>query len=98
MSNWLIYVASEHQNSLIVDLKCVYKATASSAAEAALDALATKSGKLFPVVIRSWHSKWNTLSTYFRYSDYARNTIYLTNAVEAVHRQFGKLTKDQRQI
>jgi transposase-like protein len=33
------------------------------------------------------------LSAYFKYPDYIRKPIYTTNAVEAVHRQFRKLTK-----
>lgn len=45
------------------------------------------------MVIKSWLSKWPTLSAYFKYSDYVRTAIYTTNAVEAVHRQFRKLTK-----
>jgi len=34
-----------------------------------------------------------TLSAYFKYPEYVRTAIYTTNAVEAVHRQFRKLTK-----
>ena len=45
------------------------------------------------MVIKSWRSKWPTLSTYFKYPDYVRTAIYTTNAVDAVHRQFLKLTK-----
>ena len=50
---------------------------------------------LYPVVIRFWHSKWGTLSTDLKSPDYVRKAIDTTNAVEAVHRQFGKLTKTQ---
>ncbi len=52
-----------------------------------------KWGHLYPVVIKSWRSNWPTLSAYFKYPDYIRKPIYTTNAVEAVHRQFRKLTK-----
>ncbi|WP_352298298.1 transposase, partial [Pseudoalteromonas sp. 20-MNA-CIBAN-0454] len=30
---------------------------------------------------------------YFKYPDYVRKAIYTTNAIEAVHRQFRRLTK-----
>ena len=40
-----------------------------------------------------WRSKWVNLSAYFRFPEYIRRAIYTTNAVEAVHRQFRKLTK-----
>lgn len=91
--NSLKYVASKNQKAFMADLKCVYKAATLSGAETALDELETKWGEKYPVVIKSWRSKWQTLSAYFKYPDYVRTAIYTTNAVEAVHRQFRKLTK-----
>lgn len=91
--NSLKYVASKNQKAFMADLKCVYKAATLSAAETALDELDTKWGEKYPVVIKSWRSKWQTMSAYFKYPDYVRTAIYTTNAVEAVHRQFRKLTK-----
>ena len=91
--NSMKYVASKNQKAFMADLKCVYKAATLNAAETALDELETKWGDKYPVVIKSWRNKWPTLSAYFRYPDYVRTAIYTTNAVEAVHRQFRKLTK-----
>lgn len=87
------YVASKNQNAFMADLKGVYKAATLNAAERALDELDAKWGDKYPVVIKSWRSKWPTLSAYFKYPDEVRRVIYTTNAVEAVHRQFRKLTK-----
>jgi transposase-like protein len=91
--NSLKYVASKNQKAFMADLKCVYKAATLNAAETALDELEAKWGDRYPLVIKSWRSKWPTLSNYFKYPDYVRTPIYTTNAVEAVHRQFRKLTK-----
>src|SRR5690554_2736747 len=91
--NSLKYVASKNQKAFMADLKCVYKAATLNAAESALNELEAKWGDKYPMVIKSWRSKWATLSAYFKYSDYVRTAIYTTNAVEAVHRQFRKLTK-----
>ena len=87
------YVGSKNQKAFMADLKGVYKAATLNAAELALDELETKWGDKYPMVINSWRSKWPTLSTYFKYPEYVRTAIYTTNAVEAVHRQFRKLTK-----
>jgi putative transposase len=38
-------------------------------------------------------SKWENLSAYFKYPEDVRKAMYTTNAEEAVHRQFRKLTK-----
>lgn len=91
--NSMKYVASKNQKAFMDDLKCVYKAATLNAAENALDELEAKWGDKYPMVIKSWRSKWLTLSAYFKYPDYVRTAIYTTNAVEAVHRQFRKLTK-----
>jgi putative transposase len=91
--NSIKYVASKNQRAFMEDLKPVYRASTQAAAEQALDELETKWGEQYPMVIRSWRSKWANLSVYFKYPDYVRRAIYTTNAVEAVHRQFRKLTK-----
>lgn len=91
--NSMKYVASKNQKAFMADLKCVYKAATLNAAEIALDELEAKWGDKYPMVLKSWRSKWPTLSAYFKYPDYVRTAIYTTNAVEAVHRQFRKLTK-----
>ena len=55
--NSMKYVASKHQKEFMTDLKPVYKAATKDAAEAALDELAAKWGKLYPIVIASWRRK-----------------------------------------
>src|SRR5690606_14187159 len=91
--NSMKYVASKNQKAFMTDLQPVYRATTKEAAEIALAELDAKWGKQYPVVIKSWQTKWDNLSVYFKYPDYVRKATYTTNAVEAVHRQFRKLTK-----
>lgn len=62
--NSMKYVASKNQKAFMADLKCVYKAATLNAAETALDDLEAKWGDKYPMVIKSWRSKWPTLSTY----------------------------------
>jgi putative transposase len=91
--NSLRYVGSKHHKAFMVDLKRVYKALTKEAAESALDDLEKTWGNKYPIVIKSWRSKWDNLSTYFKYPEPIRKVIYTTNSIEAVHRQFRKLTK-----
>lgn len=91
--NSMKYVASKNQKEFMQDLKPVYRAATKQAAEAALDELEAKWGARYPIVISSWRRKWDNLSVYFKYPEYIRRVIYTTNAIEAVHRQFRKLTK-----
>ena len=91
--NSMKYVASKNQKAFMADLKPVYRASSKAAAETALDELEAKWGSTYPIVIKSWRGKWDHLSAYFKYPEPIRRIIYTTNAVEAIHRQFRKLTK-----
>ncbi len=91
--NSLKYVASKNQKEFMADLKRVYKATSKDLAESELDALEDKWNEKYPIVIRSWRNNWERLSQYFKYPEAIRKIIYTTNTIEAVHRQFRKLTK-----
>jgi transposase-like protein len=91
--NSMRYVGSKHHKAFMVDLKRVYQALNKEAAESALDELEQIWGDKYPIVIQSWRKKWDNLSVYFRYPEPIRKVIYTTNSIEAVHRQFRKLTK-----
>jgi transposase-like protein len=91
--NSLRYVAAKNHKAFMADLKRVYRAKSLGEAEAALDELETLWGEKYPIVIKSWRTKWVHLSAYFKYPEDIRRIIYTTNSIEAVHRQFRKLTK-----
>ena len=91
--NSLRYVGSKHQKEFMKDLKLVYQASTREIAEQQLDDLDKKWGQKYPVVIKSWWSNWDNLTTYFDYPDPIRRTIYTTNVIEGFHRQVRKYTK-----
>lgn len=91
--NSLKYVASKNKKEFMVDLKRVYKAVNKESAESELDILENKWNAKYPIVIKSWRNNWERLCQYFQYPEDIRRIIYTTNTIEAVHRQFRKLTK-----
>ena len=91
--NSLRYVGSKNQKEFMADLKRVYKAVNKELAESELDTLENKWNDKYPIVIKSWRNNWERLSQYFKYPEDIRRIIYTTNTIEAVHRQFRKLTK-----
>ena len=91
--NSLRYVASKNHKAFLADLKRVYRAASLAEAETALDELESVWGDKYPIVIKSWRTKWEHLSAYFKYPEDIRRIVYTTNSIEAVHRQFRKLTK-----
>lgn len=91
--NSLKYVASKDQKIFMKDLKRVYQAVNKTQAELELIKLDEIWGKKYPVVLKSWQTNWEKLSTYFSYDEHIRRMIYTTNAVEGFHRQVRKVTK-----
>lgn len=91
--NSLKYVGSKNQKEFMADLKRVYKASNKDLAESELNTLEDKWNDKYPIVIKSWRNNWDRLSQYFKYPEDIRRIIYTTNTIEAVHRQFRKLTK-----
>ena len=91
----IMYVGSKHQKEFMCDLKTVYQADTKELAEQHLLELDEKWGKQYPMVLKSWQTKWENLATYFKYSAEIRRLIYTTNAVEGFHRQVRKYTKSK---
>ena len=91
--NTLRYIASKDQKSFMKELRLVYSAPTEEAALIALDRLEENWGKKYSLSIRTWRQNWPHASTFFKYPEELRKIIYTTNAVEAVHRQFRKVTK-----
>jgi putative transposase len=89
----LRYMASKHQKEFIADLKEVYRASTLENAEAALAKLKEKWDSKCSAAVATWVANWANLSTYFLFPEEIRRMIYTTNAVEALHRQFRKVTK-----
>ena len=89
------YVASKHQKEFLKDLKTVYAADTKELAETNLLHLDEKWGDKYPMVIKSWQTKWDNLSTYFKYTKPVRKLIYTTNPIEGFHRQVRKYTKNK---
>ena len=86
---------SKHQRAFLADLKTVYQASTQELAETNLNELDQRWGSQYPVVINSWRSKWEHLSSYFKYTGPIRKMIYTTNVIEGYHRQLRKVTKNR---
>ena len=89
----LRYLPTKHAKAFTKDLKEVYKASTLDNAQLALDELQKKWSEKAPASVATWTDKWEYLSTFFQFPQEVRKMIYTTNAVEAVHRQFRKVTK-----
>lgn len=89
----LRYLATKYYKEFTKDLKEVYRASSLENAEIALGNLEKKWIEKAPASVLTWKNNWNHLSTFFQFPKEIRKMIYTTNAVEALHRQFRKVTK-----
>jgi transposase-like protein len=93
--NSIKYVGSKYQKEFIADLKTVYKAPSEDKAAYELDKLIAKWGQKYPLAVNPWKNHWSNVSTFFKYPEHIRKIIYTTNALEGLHRQLRKVTKNR---
>jgi len=93
--NSIKYVGSKYQKEFIADLKTVYKAPSEDKAAYELDKLIAKWGQKYPLAVNPWKNHWSNVFTFFKYPEHIRKIIYTTNALEGLHRQLRKVTKNR---
>ncbi len=93
--NTLKYIVNKDKKEFMTDLKSVYKASTEESALQALKMVEEKWGKKYPLALKSWRNNWANISVFFKYAEEIRRTIYTTNIVESLHRQFRKVTKNR---
>ena len=91
--NSLNYVGWKDKKAVAKELKTIYKAPTAEAAEAALDAFEAKYGDRFPMVVKTWRSRWENIIPFFGYPPEIRKVIYTTNAIESMNAQLRKVTR-----
>lgn len=93
--NSIKYVPSKHVKEFLKDLKEIYQAPTEAKGESSLLILDEKWGKKYALSVKPWMTHWENLKTFFQFPEEARRLIYTTNAVESLHRQFRKVTKNK---
>ncbi len=93
--NSIKYIPNKQSREFITDLKSVYTAITEEQGRSHLAELEEKWGKKYPLSVQSWVKNWGRVSTLFCYPEAVRRMIYTTNAVESLHRQFRKVTKNR---
>lgn len=89
------YVPSKHSKEFVGDLKLIYQAETEKKAEENLLKLQEKWEEKYALAVKPWINHWENVKTFFKFPDEIRRIIYTTNAVESLHRQFRKATKNR---
>jgi putative transposase len=93
--NSLRYVSWKERKAVANDLRNVYSASTSEAAEQALDAFEEKWQGRFPSISKSWRANWTNIIPFFSYPPEIRRVIYTTNAIESIQASLRKVTKNR---
>lgn len=88
----VMFIASKDKEKFCDELKTVYTAVSE---EAGLDALKNmqEHWPMYQAYLKSWETRWADLAPFFSYPQAVRKTVYTTNAIENLNRQFRKVTK-----
>jgi len=83
--NRVKYVPYKDRKAVTVDLKEIYLAPSTDAAESALERFAEKWDQKYPAISRSWRNRWNEVIPFMKFSPEIRKGIYTTNAIESLN-------------
>jgi putative transposase len=89
----LKYVPRREREQVARDLKPIYTAVDSDAAQAELERFDEKWGQRFPVITQAWLNTWEHVIPFLAFPPEVRRVIYTTNAIEALNRQLRKAIK-----
>jgi len=93
--NSLKYVKHENKKELAKDLKRIYTSSTAEQGFEVLVELEEKWGKKYPSAIRSWQDNWDSLSTFFKYSQELRTVMYTTNAIESLNSSYRRANRNR---
>ena len=93
--NSLKYVKHESKKELARDLRKVYTSSTAEQGYEVLQELEEKWGKKYPNAIKSWQDNWDSLSTFFQYSQELRTVMYTTNAIESLNSSYRRANRNR---
>ena len=93
--NSLKYVKHDNKKELARDLKRVYTSSTAEQGYEVLLELEEKWCKKYPNAIRSWQDNWDSLSTFFQYSQELRTVMYTTNAIESLNSSYRRANRNR---
>jgi putative transposase len=89
----LNFVSWKQRRLVAADLRTIYTAVSSDAAEMALDAFAAKWDEAYPTISLVWRRNWARVIPFFAFPNEIRKVIYTTNAVESLNMSLRKIIK-----
>ncbi|WP_143825418.1 IS256 family transposase, partial [Mesomycoplasma ovipneumoniae] len=96
--NSLLKVSYKDKKDFASDMKSIYQAINQEFAMQNLDEFAKKWGQKYPSIIESWYANFVELTTFFKYPDELRQSIYTTNPIKSVIKLIRQNTETNGEI
>jgi putative transposase len=94
----LRYASKKDWAPLTKDLRLIYTAVDSSAAEAGLDAFDHNWGQRYPAIVRLWRTHWAQFTPFLAFPPDVRRVVYTTNLIESTNARLRKVTRNRGQF
>jgi len=91
--NSVRFVPWKERRAVCADLRAVYGADSEEDAKQALADFKIKWGTRFPMIVKSWETRWEEVVPFLSFPPELRRAIYTTNTIEAINRQLRKVLK-----
>ncbi|WP_337905144.1 IS256 family transposase [Mesomycoplasma ovipneumoniae] len=96
--NSLLKVSYKDKKDFASDMRSIYQAINQESAMQNLDEFAKKWGQKYPSIIKSWHEYFAELTTFFKYPNELRQSIYTTNPIKSVIKLIKQNTETNGEI
>ena len=94
--NSLKFVPYKDRKAVATDLKTIYLSPSEESARAALDAFTGKWDAKYPMISRSWRTKWPEVVPFLKFPEVIRKAVYTTNAIESLNYSIRKVTGNRQ--
>jgi transposase-like protein len=94
--NSLKFVPYKDRKAVASDLKKIYLSPSEETARSALDAFAETWDSKYPMIARSWRTKWSEIVPFLKFPEVIRKAVYTTNAIESLNYSIRKVTRNRQ--
>jgi transposase-like protein len=94
--NSVKFVSYKDRKAVTADLKKVYSAPTAELAEVALEEFAGNWDSRYPMISKSWKSRWPEVIPFLKFPPGIRTGVYTTNAIESLNYSIQRVIKHRQ--
>lgn len=91
----LRFVPYKDRKRVANDLKAIYTAATEEAALGSLEEFSRTWDERYPMISKSWQSRWTEITPFLNYPEEIRKVMYTTNAIESLNYSLRKVTRNR---